>query len=286
MQESEAQLTRIGPGYFKTMEIPMLAGRDFTAQDTRSTQDVAIVNQAFANTFFPNQNPIGRTFQTDFGPGDRAPQRLIVGIVKNSKYHDLHAPFGPVAFLASAQSPELPRDLLLVIRSRMPEATVKAAVTRALGEINPGISLTFDTMDSQIDRSLQRDRLMAFVSGFFGALAALIATIGLYGVMSYIVARRRTEIGIRMALGAAPGAVVRLIAREAGLLVIIGLMAGGVLAVIAARSAQALLFELQPWDPKTLALSAIGLGAVAALASWLPARRAARLDPTQALRQE
>jgi putative ABC transport system permease protein len=286
MQQSEAQLTRTGPGYFTAMGIPMVAGRDFNEHDTRSTQDVAVINQSFANTFFPNQNPIGRTFQTDFGPGEQAPQRLIVGIVKDSKYHDLHDAFGPVAFLASAQDPHLPRNLLLVIRSRMPEAEVKAAVTRAMAEINPGISLVFDTMQSQIDRSLRRDRLMAFVSGFFGLLAALIATIGLYGVMSYIVARRRTEIGIRMALGAAPGAVIRLIAREAGVLVVIGLIVGAVLAIVATRSAQTLLFELQPWDPQTLALAMVGLGSVAALASLLPARRAARLDPTKALRQE
>jgi ABC-type antimicrobial peptide transport system permease subunit len=133
---------------------------------------------------------------------------------------------------------------------------------------------------------LQRDRLMAFVSGFFGALAALIATIGLYGVMSYVVARRRTEIGIRMALGADARTVVRLIGREAGTLVVVGLVIGSVLAVVAGRSATALLFELQPGDPTTLGLAAIGLGAVAALASWLPARRAARLDPTIALREE
>jgi putative ABC transport system permease protein len=176
--------------------------------------------------------------------------------------------------------------MTLVVHSRMTEAAVTTAVTRAIAAINPAISLTFDTMASQIDRSLQRDRLMAFVSGFFGVLAALIATISLYGVMSYIVACRRTEIGIRMALGASPGTVVRLICREAGLLVIAGLIVGGVLAVIAARSARTLLFELQRWDPATLVFAMIGLGSVAALASLLPARRAARLDPTKALRQE
>jgi putative ABC transport system permease protein len=168
----------------------------------------------------------------------------------------------------------------------MPSAAVIAATTRAVAEINPGISLSFGTMREQIDRSLQRDRLMALVSGFFGLLAAVIATLGLYGVMSYIVARRRTEIGIRIALGAEPRSMTRMITREASVLVAIGLIAGAGLTLLASRSAQSLLYQLQPWDATTMALAMIGLGGVAVTAAWLPARRAARLDPTQALRQE
>jgi predicted permease len=286
LQEHETNLSRVGPGYFAAMDIPVIAGRDLNPHDTPSAPEVAVVNESFAETFFPHQNPIGRTFQIDPIPGEPAPLRQIVGVVKNSKYADLHDTFGPIVFLASTQNAAARTDLSLIVRSQMPPNAVMAAITRDVAAINPSISLTFGTMRAQIDRSLQRDRLMALVSGFFGALAALIATLGLYGVMSYIVARRRTEIGIRMALGAEPRAVVRLITREAGLLVGIGLIAGGGLAILAARSAQTMLFELQPSDPTTLALAILGLGAVAALASWLPARRAARLDPTQALRQE
>jgi putative ABC transport system permease protein len=285
-QEHESNFMRVGPGYFKAMDIALLTGRDFDDHDNRAAPHVAVINEAFAKTFFPNQNPIGRTFQIDPVPGDPAPMRQIVGIVKNSKYADLHDTFEPIVFLAYTQSPEKRNNVNLVIRSQMPPAGVISAVTRAVNEINPGISLTFSTMRAQLDRSLQRDRLMAFVAGFFGILAAVIATLGLYGVMSYIVARRRTEIGIRIALGAEPHAVTRLITREAGTLVVIGLIAGGALTMIASRSAQSLLFELQPWDATTMALGMFGLGAVATLASWLPARRAARLDPTLALRQE
>jgi putative ABC transport system permease protein len=285
-QEHETNLTRVGPGYFKAMDIAVIAGRDVDPRDTRSAPDVAVVNEAFVQTFFPHDDPIGRTFQIDPIPGEAAPLRQIIGVVKNSKYADLHDTFEPIIFLASAQNSAARTDLNLIVRSQLPTNTVMAAITRDVSEINPAISLTFGTMRAQIDRSLQRDRLMALVSGFFGALAALIATIGLYGVMSYIVARRRTEIGIRMALGAEPRAVIRLITREAGTLVAIGLIVGGGLAVVATRSAQTMLFELQPSDPTTLGLAMVGLGAVAAVAAWLPARRAARLDPTSALRQD
>ena len=134
--------------------------------------------------------------------------------------------------------------------------------------------------------SLTSERLMAALSGFFGGLAVLIATVGLYGLMSYVVARRRMEIGIRMALGADRGAVVRMVITDAGRLLALGLVVGVALSVLAARSASALLFGLKAWDPLTLALSVITLGAVALVASWLPAHRASRVSPTTALRQE
>jgi len=164
--------------------------------------------------------------------------------------------------------------------------TVTSEVSSAIAAINPRIVVEFSTMRNQVDRSLLRERLMATLSGFFGALAALIATIGLYGVMSYMVARRRNEIGIRMALGADRRDVVRMVMREASLLLGAGLLVGAVMAVAAARTASALLFGLQPGDPSTLAMAAAGLGAVAMFASYLPALRASRIEPTEALREE
>ena len=285
-QTTEVNLSRVGVGFFKAMDITLRSGRDFDEHDNRSAPHVAIVNDAFVAAFFPHENPIGRSFQIEPIPGDPAPLRQIIGVVNNSKYADLHDQFEPIIFLASAQSPASPAWMNLVIRSPMPSAAVIAATTRAVAEINPGISLSFGTMREQIDRSLQRDRLMALVSGFFGLLAAVIATLGLYGVMSYIVARRRTEIGIRIALGAQPRTVIALITREAGTLVVIGLIIGAVLTLLAARGTETLLFGIQLWDTTTLALATLGLGSVAAIAAWLPARRAARLDPTSALRQE
>jgi ABC-type antimicrobial peptide transport system permease subunit len=159
-------------------------------------------------------------------------------------------------------------------------------VTPVVAQANSNIIVQFQTLPSMVRDSLMRERLMATLSGFFGALAGLIATIGLYGVMSYTVARRRNEIGIRMALGAGRRDVVGMVMREAGVLLIAGVLVGTALAVAAARTAATLLFGLHPGDPATLALAAGGLGLVAMLASYLPALRASHLEPTEALREE
>ena len=170
-----------------------------------------------------------------------------------------------------------------MLRSRAPLAALTAEVTRAIG---PNIIVQYQTMESQVRDSLLRERLMATVSGFFGGLAGLIATIGLYGVMSYMVARRRNEIGIRMALGADRRDVVRMIMREAGILLGVGIAVGAVMAVAVARTASTLLFGLQPGDPATIVSAAAALAAIAMIASYLPALRASRLEPTEALREE
>jgi putative ABC transport system permease protein len=277
---------RIGSRYFAAMDIGVVSGRTFNEHDAPATPLVAIVNESFVAKYLANRNPLGQMFQIEESPGTPRPFYQIVGVVKDTKYDDLRDPFAPIIFIPSSQSAKPGGGINLLVRSSLPAAEVMTAVTRAVGAINPSISITFDTMRAQIDRGLLRERLMAWLSGLFGALAALIATIGLYGVMSYMVARRRTEIGIRMALGADRPAVIKLITGEAGLLVGIGIIVGALLAIGAARAAHALLFGLQPWDPTTLAMAAVGLGAVAAIASWLPAHRASRLDPTTALREE
>ena len=166
------------------------------------------------------------------------------------------------------------------------DVAVNARVAAIAREMHPTAVVSFRTMDSQVRDSLLSERLMATLSGFFGGLAALIATIGLYGVMSYWVVRRRSEIGIRMALGADRRQVVGMVMREAGVLVAAGLVVGLVSALAAARAASALLFGLTPHDPATLAAAAIVLAAVAALSSYVPARRAVRVEPVVALREE
>src|SRR4029077_9232389 len=177
----------------------------------------------------------------------------IVGVVKDTKYTDLREPFGPIGYFPPAQGD--PKDMSpfmqIVLRSNAPLTTVTSEVAAAVTQINPSIVLQFDTMRKQASESLKRERLMATLSGFFGGLAALIATIGLYGVMSYMVTRRRIEIGIRMALGADRGSVVRLVVREASVLLGAGLLVGSVLAIGAARAAESLLYGLRPWDPLT-----------------------------------
>jgi putative ABC transport system permease protein len=279
----------VGPGYFKTMDTPLLAGREFDdRRDTQSSLKVAIVNELFARKFFPDRNPIGESFQIDVGVGQPQPPYEIIGVVKDTKYTDLREPFKPIGYLAMAQGD--PRETepftSIVLRARAPMSTLAAQVTAAIRDFNPSIVVQYRTMQGQIRSSLVRERLMATLSGLFGVLAAVIATVGLYGVMAYTVARRRNEIGIRVALGASRYDVVRMVMSEAGVLVTAGLVIGAALAIAAARTAGALLFGLPPGDPTTLAAAVAALGAVAILAAYFPALRAARLEPTEALREE
>jgi putative ABC transport system permease protein len=276
----------ISPGFFKTMGTPMLAGRDFNEHDSPKSGKVAIVNQSFVNMYFSGRNPLGRTFQIEAGPGEPAPAFEIVGVVKDTKYSDLREAFGPIGFFPAAQEDQPNAFLQVVVHASAPMAAITAEVTSAVAQINRSIVLQFQTMESQVRDSLVRERLMATLSGLFGGLAGLIATIGLYGVMSYMVARRKIEIGIRMALGADRRDVVRLIMREAGVLLAAGLVVGLLMAVAAGRAVTSFLFGLEAGDPATLASAAVSLAAVAVAASYLPALRASRLEPTIALREE
>jgi ABC-type antimicrobial peptide transport system permease subunit len=210
----------------------------------------------------------------------------IVGFVKDTKYGDLREEFKPIVFVAAAQDDRPDQFAQLLIRSDLPLAGLLSDVKRTIGQASPEINLEFHVFKSQIRDSLLRERLMATLSGFFGFLAGLLATIGLYGLISYTVARRTNEIGIRMALGAQRGDVVRMILREAGILLGIGIAAGTALSLLAAKTASALLFGLKPSDPLTLAAAIAALAAVTVAASFLPAQRASRLDPMVALRDE
>ena len=276
----------VSAGYFRTMGTPLLAGRDFDERDTPGPEKSVIVTQLFAQKFFAGKNPIDQVFQIDERPGLPQPLNRIVGLVKDAKYTDLREEFTPLVFYAASQAEKPDPFLQVVMRSSAPLETITSGVTSVAGQVNSNIIVQFQTLPTMVRDSLLRERLMATLSGFFGALAALIATIGLYGVMSYMVARRRNEIGIRMALGADRRDVVRMVMREAGVLLIAGVVVGTALAIAAARTAATLLFGLHPGDPATLAMAAAGLGAVAMLASYLPALRASRLEPTEALREE
>jgi predicted permease len=284
--KEDVNYNSVSDRYFSTMGQALLAGRDFERQDARDAPRVAIVTESFARVFFGGNNPIGRTFQIDGRPDDPRPLYQIVGLARDTKYGDLRDAFAPLIYVPAAQDDMVATSARLVIRSQAPVAEVTAAVTSLARDVHPASVVTFRTMASQVKDSLLRERLMATLSGFFGGLAALLATIGLYGVMSYMVARRRNEIGIRMALGADRRAVLRMVLREAGVLLAAGVVVGLLLAVAAARAATSLLFGLQPGDPATLAIAAGGLGLVAMLASYLPALRASRLEPTEALREE
>ncbi|CAN5676344.1 ABC transporter permease [soil metagenome] len=285
-KEGVVNMNRIGGDYFRTMGTPLSAGRTFGPEDKLGAPDTAVVNESLARKYFGGENPIGRTFQIGSSPGQESPHFQIVGLVKDTKYQELREEFTPIAYFAAAQEKEPGPFLDLVARSHLPLASVTPTLTQAIREVAPNSTVAYETVSTYVRDSLVTERLMASLSGFFGILSMLIATIGLYGVMTYMVSRRKVEIGIRMALGADPRTVVRMVLRESGLLLAIGVVVGIALAAFASRSAASLLFGLQSWDPASFALAAAALGVVSLMAAWIPARRASRLAPTIALRED
>ena len=277
---------RYGPGYLKTMGTSLLAGRDFDARDRVGAPKVAVANEAFAKRFFEGHNPVGHTFRVEGEAGK--PDRIyqIVGLVRNTKYYELREEFIPIAFLPMAQDENPGNDMTLVVRTAgRPQDTIRT-LKSSVAAVNPGFVLEFHVMTVQIEESLLRDRLMAVLAGAFGLLASVLAAIGLYGVIAYMVARRQNEIGVRMALGADRASVVRLVLREAMMLLAAGLVIGVGLALWAGRAAATLLFGLKPNDAATFVVASVLLAVVAAAAGYVPARRASGMDPMDALRVE
>jgi len=277
---------RVSPGYFRTMGTRLMAGRDFNDHDNLDAPKVAIVNQTFAKKFLGGANPVGHTFYQEAPAGKPEQLYQIVGLVRDTKYRELREEFLPVAFVAVAQNPEPDPGGTFVLRVAGSPGAVTNEVKAAAAEVNPTMSLEFHTLSRQLQDSLLRERLMATLSGAFALLAGLLATLGLYGVISYMVARRQNEIGIRMALGADRARVVRLVLREAVWLLGVGLVFGIAIALAAGRFAATLLFGLKPYDPVSMIAGVALLAIVTLGASYFPALRAARLDPMTALRDE
>src|SRR5439155_3788424 len=268
----ESYFSRIGAGYFKTMRTPLLSGREFDDRDSLTSPKVAIVNETFVRRFVNGTNPIGRRVWRETTPTDPETAFEIVGVVKDTKYHDLREDFVPIVFLAASQdSAPAPYDLLL-IRSKGSVAELTSAVKRSLGEANPQISVQFEVFKTSIQNGLRRERLMATLAGFFGFLALLLACVGLYGILAYGVASRTNEIGLRMALGAQRRAVLWLILHEAFLLVLIGVGVGLPTVLAATRLVSSLLFGLTPADPTSIGAAAVLMFAGAAGAGYFPAR--------------
>jgi putative ABC transport system permease protein len=279
-------LSRVGPNYFKALSTPLLGGREFDERDTASAPKVAIVNEVFARQVLNTPNPVGQRFWIEKTPYDPETLYEIVGLVSNSKYETLREEFGPIAYLPVAQDPRPGPRSLLMIRSNLSQGEIVSSVKRVLAEINPAIGVSFQGFKSMIDESILRERLMATLSGFFGLLALLLACIGLYGILSYGVASRTNEIGIRMALGAQGRDVLWLILREAVWLVLIGVALGLPMIIATTRLVSTLLYGLKANDPASLGLAALVLFVVAMGAGYIPARRATRVDPLVALRYE
>ncbi|MGB8473864.1 MAG: ABC transporter permease [Candidatus Acidiferrum sp.] len=284
--EGSSKFSWISPGYFRTMQIPFVAGRDFNEQDTAQSPRVVIVNETFVRQFLADRSAMGTIVRTVSEPHYPETEYEIVGVVKDTKYGGLRDAIPPEAFVPALQYPEKIYLTNVFIRYSAPPAALIAALREKLMQLYPEMKVEYHVFQSEIRNGLVRERLMALLSGFFGALAALLAMIGLYGVISYIIAMRRNEIGIRMALGASRQAVVRIVLRQTLLLLALGVGLGLLLTVAATSAARALLFGLRPDDPLTLLGAAVFLAAVALAASYWPAYRATRVDPMKALRYE
>ena len=280
--EDMAHLNRVGDGFFETLRIPVVAGRAIEQRDIRADAEAVVVDELFARRFFPNQNPLGHRF--GLGVNRQGNTRYeIVGVVGNSRYNSLRSDMVPTVY-----EPYRPGGTIhFAIRTTMDSARLAEAVRKAVAAVDPTVPLTeFHTQTALIDRLLRTERLLGFVSGAFGVVALTLAAIGLGGLLAYAVARRTNEIGVRMALGAAAGDVIRMVLRDSLWMVGTGILLGLPCAYAIGRILKTALFRLEPLDPGTAALSFAALLAVAVLAAWMPARRAARIDPVTALREE
>jgi putative ABC transport system permease protein len=281
-------LNLLSRGWFATYGTKILAGRDFDGRDVPGGSPVAIVNQAFAKKYFGGANPIGRMIRQRAGPDKPQPAREIIGLVEDAVYRSLREPLTATFYLPAEQWQEgnMPSGFSLSVRTAGPRpATLAKNVAKAIATVDGDLSISFLPLADQVDSSLAQERLTAMLAGFFGGLALLLAAVGLYGVTAYSVGRRRTEIGIRMALGARPAAVVRMVLGRVALLVGLGVLIGTVVSLWAAQLVDKLLFGLQPRDPLTLALAVAVLGGIGCLAAWFPARRASRIGPADVLRE-
>jgi predicted permease len=282
----DSRFERVGPRYFSTLGIPLLLGREPDDRDTANSEKICVVNQAFVKNYFGNRNPLGKHITDDFP--DTRETMTIAGVAANAHDHSLRQEVEPRFYIPVSQPlGDYPTQVIFGLRTYgEPSALVNAARKTVL-DYDPTIRVArVATLEEQLDTRLQNERIVAQLSAAFGALALLLASVGLYGVLSYGVARRINEIGIRMALGARAGRVVGMILGETALLVGIGLAIGVPVSLLCARFVQTKFFGLQAADPVTLAAALAILLAVALLAAYIPARRAARVDPLVALRYE
>jgi predicted permease len=278
----------ISSRWSRTFGTRLIAGRDFTENDRTGAAQVAIVNETFARRFFGSGSPLGRTI-TAFAGMPFSRRMTVVGVAGNAIYEWPHQPVPPTWYMPMAQLdlPDFPLStvkLSVRVQSGSP-LLLRKSVEHAIATVDPHIVLTFQSLSHQWHTSLTRERLMAQLAGFFGAVAVLLSALGMYGVTAYAVSRRRGEIGIRLALGATPRGVIRLILGRTSSLVVIGIVAGVAVSFWGARFVAGLIYDVPATNPATLASAALVLVAIGMVASWAPARRAARIDPATLLRE-
>jgi predicted permease len=290
----------VTPGYLETLGQQILRGRGITEQDTASTQPVAVVDESFVRRFFkPGEEPLGAHFGLDLPKYSSTYE--IVGIVRNAKYTDAantEAP-RPIFFVPLAQRVHYDEPLMqsveddshfiegAVLQLHGSTAGLEPQVRSVLSDVDPNLTLLkIQTLQEQVDSEFDQQRAVAQMTGMFGILALLLAAVGLYGVTAYAVERRTSEIGVRMALGADRSSVIRLVLRGAFLQILIGLTIGIPISIACSRLIAAQLYQVKGWDPVVLGVSIAALGVCALIASIIPARRAASINPVNALRAE
>jgi predicted permease len=279
------ELNEVSEGYFATLGIRLLSGRDFAPGDLATSPKVAIVNQELARRMFTGGMPIGQRFRLRFG-AQWSPPVEIVGVAENTKQNNLREADQPIVYLALNQDTRPEAAIQFTLRTSRPPPTLIPAVKAAVAEIEPRASLDLATLQAQLDDSSRLPCTLGLLSGSFGALALLLSSVGLYGVMAYTVAGRRKEIGVRIALGAGRTGVIRMVMGDAARIISAGIVIGTFVSAAVARLVSQFLFGVEPNDPSTLAAGMLTLVAIGLTAAILPALRAARLNPVEALRED
>jgi predicted permease len=276
---------RVSPGYFQTLGTPFVAGRDFNDYDGPGAPPVIVIDQSAARKFFGSTNPLGKTIRS----GNAASGRLyqVIGVVKDAKYGRVDEKPRITGFDTMGQSMNpSPPSLNYELRHTIPLDALTPVVKTAIADVSANISLEFRSFKTQVGESLQQQRLVATLSTVFGALALSLSMVGLYGLTAYSVARRKGEIGVRIALGASTGSILWLVLRDVAVLLAVGTALGALGALAAGRLLTSLLYGVRPNDPVQMAVAAAILATATTVAACLPARRAAGLDPMKVLREE
>ncbi len=285
--DSGSRYNRVGPGYFSALGIPLIAGREFTNADTVNSVKVALVNQTFAKKFGLGNDAVGKLMGWAPGEGYRSKlDTTIVGVVEDAKYSEVKQTVPPQFFVPYRQDEGL-GGMHVYVRTSGDVAQAASAITAAVKRLDPNLPIEeLETLPEQVRNNTYLDRMMTTLSAAFALLATLLAAIGLYGVLAYTVAQRTREIGLRMALGAAPDRVRGMVLRQVAIMTLVGALAGLAGALAVGKAAQSMLFQMTGADPTVLALSAVAVALVALCAGFIPAHRASRVDPMRALKYE